>query len=237
MNVAQEQFRELMNIVVTPSGANKSGAHFMQQEKLRLTGNEFLFDNLSFAKKKIGILLANVIRRYYTPERILRILNNQNQKEQVDINGVPLANYTEEQVLELINNTDLTAVDVEITESTFSPSYRMALSMYLNELAQAGQPIPPDVIIEFADIPEGEKRKIIESITAQQQAQSEQTNSAGQSEILKTVISKTGIIPPVVQQQLGIDAQGQATQATPQQGQEQQVYQGDGSNQALAGIM
>lgn len=237
MNVAQEQFRELMNIVVIPSGANESGSHFMQQEKLRLTGNEFLFDNLSFAKKKIGILLAHIVRRYYTPERILRILNTQNQKEQVDINGQPLSAFTEEQLLDFINNADLTAVDVEITESSFSPSHRMALSMYLNELAQAGQPIPADVIIEFADIPEAEKRKIIESITAQQQAQAEQTNAAGQSEILKTVISKTGVIPPVVQQQLGIDAQGQATAQQQQQQDGGQVYQGDGSNQALAGIM
>ena len=136
MELAQGRLIDQMNVTVEPSGANESGAHLLQRQKQRLSGNEFLFDNLAFAKKKLGRMLVALIQKYYSPDRILNILRNANMKADVELGGQPLDSFSEEDILALLEDTDVTKVDVVVEESTFSPTHRLATYQLLNEAVQ-----------------------------------------------------------------------------------------------------
>jgi hypothetical protein len=121
----------------------------------------------------------------------------------MQIGGAPLLEWPEEEVIRALEDVDITKYDVVIDESAWSPSVKMATFMMLSEMAQAGQPIPPEIIFEFADIPDDVRAKINESIAAQQQAQSGAQSATAEMEITKTIIGQ-GIIPPHIQEQYGL---------------------------------
>lgn len=212
MQLSSNNLDELMNIVVEPSGANESGAHMLQMQRLRLVGNEFLFDALSFAKKQVGRLLVALIQRFYSPERIYRIVSNQNTKTPVQVGGQPLSEFSEEEITSLLRESDLTKFDVIVSESNYSPSWRLGVATLLMELAQAGIQIPPQAIVKFVDMPESERAEIFNAITLQQQQAAAAEGDKQKAEVTKTLIAQ-GIIPPEVQQQLGVGG------AVPQQNQ------------------
>lgn len=195
---------EMMNISVDQGGANTSAAALLQRKELRLRGNEYLFDGLSFAKKKIGKLMLKLIQRYYTPERIWRIVNSENQRNPVQIQGQDLSQFTEEEIITLLETADLDAYDVVVSESAASPTTRLSTYTMMQEMVQAGAPIPPDVIIELSPLPQEYKQKLLDGLAAQAQQQAEAANTAGQAEIDKTLIAQ-GIIPPNVQERVGVN--------------------------------
>lgn len=210
MALNDKEIENLVNIVPQEAGANTSGVALHQYQQTRLMGNEFIFDNFAMAKKKLGKLIVGLIQKYYTPQRIYRIISGQPQQATQMIGGQPLEQYSEAEIVKLLETADLTQYDVAISESSYSPTARLTTFILLKELAQAGQPIPPEVLINLMDIPESEKQKILGAIQMQQQAAAAENANAQKSEINKTLIAK-GIIPPEVQQQL----QG-ATQIPPE---------------------
>jgi hypothetical protein len=162
-------------------------------------GSEYLFDNLSFAKQKLGRLLVKLIQRYYTPDRILRIVRNANSKSPVDVAGQPLDEFSDQDILDLLNTAELEYYDVEVTESNWSPSMRLSTFMLLSEMAQAGQPIPPEALLEFADMPDTVKQKLMGMMAQQGQAQASADQAKADAESQKTLIAQ-GQIPPEVAQ-------------------------------------
>lgn len=190
MKMDQDNLQRLMNIVVMQGGANESGTMFLEKKKQRLTGNEFLFDNMSFAKQRLGKILVSLIQRYYDPERIFRIVNTQYKKQAFEVAGQDFSQYTEEQIIDLLENTDLTKYDVIVAESSFSPSTRLGVATVLFDLMKNGAPIPPELPLQFIDIPQDIRTKI----TTTMQQSSEQAASTAQNtsntEIVKTLIAK-----------------------------------------------
>ena len=203
MMLGKEGVSNAMNITATPVGANESGSAILQRQKIRMTGNEFLFDNLMFAKKKIGRLLVALIQKYYTPERILRLVNNAHAKQPVQVGGQDLSEYTEDEILDLLSNSDLSRYDVIVSESSYAPSARLANFLLLSDLAGKGIPVPPEVLVDLMDIPEDQKNKIKEGIMAQQQSQAQAGQAQADGEIEKTLVAK-GIIPPAVRERMGL---------------------------------
>jgi hypothetical protein len=199
MQVGEQQVLDQMNVIINPNGANESGNMFAQRRNQKLQGSEYLFDNLAFAKQKLGRLLVKLIQRYYTPDRILRIVRNANSKAPVDVAGQPLDEFSDEDILTLLNTAELEYYDVEVTESNWSPSMRLSTFMLLSEMAQAGQPIPPEALLEFADMPDSTKQKLMEMLSQQGQAQASADQAKADAEIQKTLIAQ-GQIPPEVAQ-------------------------------------
>jgi len=199
MQVGESQVLDQMNIQLNPNGANESGNLFAQRRNQKLLGSEYLFDNLSFAKQKLGRLLVKLIQRYYTPDRIVRIVRNVNSKEPVEIAGEPLDQFTDEDILVLLQTADLEYYDVEVTESNWSPSMRLATFQLLSEMAQSGAPIPPEAMFEFADMPSDVKKKLTKMMEQQGQAQASADQAKADAEIQKTLIAQ-GQIPPEVAQ-------------------------------------
>lgn len=199
-----QSIREIMNVNVELSGisqeANQSGIAIKQKIIQQLIGSEYIFDNLSFAKKKLVRMIINKIQKLYTPQRMMRLLVSQYSKTPFNVGDIPFAEYTEEEMSSILNNLDLTKYDFEISESPYSPSFRMSIFLMLSELGGKGYNIPVQTLFEYSPIPEDIKQKIMQTINKQMQQQQETENQKYQTEIAKTLISK-GIMPNMMQNQ------------------------------------
>lgn len=220
MELSSAKVGEMMNITPTAAGANTSGEAYLQQQKIRLTGNEYLFDNLKFADQKLGRLLIAFIRRYYSPTRILRILQDQHTPaDPVKLGGREFDSYTPEEITQLLQEDDLTRYDIAVGESAESPTARLATQALLRDL---GDVVPPELTIAVADIPEETRTKILDGITQAQQSQASAAAEAADGEINKTLIAQ-GIIPPSIQAKLKRE---QAELQQPPNGQAEQPMNG-----------
>lgn len=203
MNISEQRLNQLLNTTVEPQGANDSGSKILQLERQRLLGNEYLFDHLDFAEKRIGKLLVAMIQKYFTPDRIYRIVSQRNAQNPVMVGGEEMSNFSEEEIVDLIANTDISKFDVVVGQATYSPTVRLANFMLLSDLAGKGLPIPPDVLIELMDIPSDMRTRIMSGMQAQSDAASQAELAKSQAEVDKSLISK-GLIPPeVAQNRLG----------------------------------
>lgn len=161
------QLAELMNITVQPGGANTSGEAILQQQKAKLTGNEYLFDNSSFGTILLGRLLLYYIQAVYTPDRIFRLLETRDQKEPVMLGQQPLADFTEEDVAYLLSENELVTCDVEVSEVATSPTMKLATYMMMKELSANGTQVSSDVMIQLLPIPDATKAKIMQGFEQQ----------------------------------------------------------------------
>ncbi len=217
MALDSQKLRELMIINPELTGEStraESGVAIAQKNRQALTGNEFLFDNLSLAKRTIGRMLVAMIQKHYTPERIIRILENKAARDSVEVGGEPLfpqaadvapqlgQEASEEemalvqqgliegrkaQITELLETQDLTRYDVVVGENAWSPTTRQSNFIVWAELAGRGIPVPPDLLVDLSDLPE--KDRVKEAIAAQAQAQAEADAADRDTEIQKTLIA------------------------------------------------
>lgn len=183
--------QEIMNVNLDVLGPpDQSGVALKQKIVQQLIGNDFLFDNLSFAKVKIGRKIVRRIQKLYSAERILRIIANQNAREEVQIAGKPFVEYSIEELNVLLDEADLSLYDVVVTESAHTPSALMGNFLMLMEMSAKGIDIPAAAIIEFAPIPQKEKIKQIMADSAKQKASQE--NLKYETEIKKALIANQG---------------------------------------------
>lgn len=186
--------REILNINMemqgTDGGGNLSGVAIAQKKHSGLVGNEFLFDNLSFSKWKRGRLRIKMIQKIYTPERILRLIENQAAKQEVNIAGVPWAEIDRQEIMRLLTDSDLSKYDVVVGESAYSPTMRLANFAMFAELAAKGAQLPPQMLIELSPLPQVEKEKALQQIAAQMQQMQAQEQQKFDTELQKTLIAK-----------------------------------------------
>lgn len=205
MQLDQQNLQRLMNVVVEQTGANESGALFLEKKKGRLTGNQFLFDNLSFAKQKLGKLIVALIQRYYPAPRLQRLLNSQYAKQKFQIGGEDFSKFTEGEIIEMLEDADLTDYDVIVTESSFAASTRLGIAKVLFELIQQGANIPPELPLEFVDMPADTRARISEQLQMQAESSQQAQSDISNAEIVKTVIAKGQYtIDPQKAQELGL---------------------------------
>lgn len=209
--LASAKMKEIMNVNMEMLGVAAgagSGVQEVGRRRQGLIGNEFLFDNLSLAKRKLGRMLAAYIQDVYTIERMIRILENQASRGSiVQPQNVPPGSemaqilaqtegvgpkYDVAVLKELLTNIDLTKYDVEVGESAYSPTNRQSNFIIWLEAAKVGVPIPPDLLIDLSDLPE--KERIKEQIKAMQLAEQQEAEKTRQVEL-----AKSGINPQTMQ--------------------------------------
>ncbi len=217
MQMDQENLQRLMNVVVAQAGANESGMLFLEKKKGRLTGNQFLFDNLSFAKQKLGKLLLALIQRYYPAQRLYDILNSQYSRQKFKVGDEDFSVFSEDEIKELIESTDILEHDVIVSESSFAPSTRVGIAMALFELMAKGAQIPPELPLEFIDMPADIRMKITDSLKQQSEATSQAATQTSDTEIKKTLLAKGQYtVSPQEAQQMGlVPANGQENGLAP----------------------
>jgi hypothetical protein len=205
MQLDQANLQRLMNVVVEQGGANESGSMFLERKKGKVTGNQFLFDNLSFAKQRLGKLLLPLIQRYYPPERMVRILNGQYSKNKFKIGGQDFSEFSQEDIMELLTNANLLEYDVIVAESAFSPSTRLDIARALFELISRGAVIPPELPLKFIDMPADIRAEVTDNLMQQSQQQAQAATDSSNSEITKTLIAGGGYtVTPEKAQELGL---------------------------------
>lgn len=205
MQMDQQNLQRLLNVIVEQGGANESGVMFLEKKKGRLTGNQFLFDNLSFAEQKLGKILLALVQRFYPPERIQRILNAQYSKQKFELGGQDYSTYSKDEIIEMLENADLSEYDVIVTESSFSPSTRLGIAKVLFELISQGAQVPPELPLEFVDMPSDVRLRITERMQQQTEQGAQAQADTSNSEITKTLIAKGQYtVAPEKAQELGL---------------------------------
>lgn len=213
MAIDSQKVKEIMNVnLEVPAQRAESGIAIVEKRRSQLIGNEFLFDNLSLTKRTLGRMIVAMIKKVYTPERIMRVLESKALREAVKIGGqalIPMLPQEaqqlpqEEQVkmaeqmiqqkrqelLDMLDEDDLTKYDVVVAESAWSPTTRQANFVIWAELAGRGVPVPPDLLVDLSDLPE--KEKVKQAMQAQQQAEAQLEQQKMQTEIVKTQIAKS----------------------------------------------
>jgi len=205
MQLDQQNLQRLMNVVVEQGGANESGTMFMEKKKGRLTGNQFLFDNLSFAKQKLGKIIVALLQRYYPPERLQKLLNSQYVRQKFKVGDKDFAEYSKEEITEMLSGANLLEYDVIVSESSFSASTRLGIAKTLFELMSQGADIPPELALEFLDVPADIKVNITERLQAQSDQSAQVAADTSNAEITKTLIAKGEYtVAPERAQELGL---------------------------------
>jgi len=190
--------REILNINPEMLGSSmqssESGVAQMQRVKQAMTGNEFLFDNLRMAKRKLGKKLVHHIQHVYAdnPEALLNMLGTEAMKREVKIAGEqydPTDELQRNAVMQMLNSADLTKYDISIEESSESPTIRMQVFLMLGEMIRNGVPIPLPEWINLSPIPKEIKDRMMQEMQAQQQQQAQQEAMPYETEIQKTLIT------------------------------------------------
>ena len=113
------------------------------RQKQGITAVQMIFDNYAMAKKHLGRYLIDFTRHNWDTTKVERIIG-----QPIGFDFAQSGEY----------------YDVAVDELVDSPTYRMANFMVLMQMVQQGYPIPPQLIIEMADIPPTIKAKILEGM-------------------------------------------------------------------------
>lgn len=76
-----KKIETIMNIhpeMMGGGSSGESGVSIASKQRAGMTGNEYLFDNFSLSKRRIGHLIIEAIQIVDSPEKLLRISENQN---------------------------------------------------------------------------------------------------------------------------------------------------------------
>ncbi len=209
--LSSAKLKEIMNVNLEmlgmPSGA-ESGIAIIQRKRQGLIGNEFLFDNLSLLKRKLGRMIAAYIQKVYSVERMIRILENRALRgDIVEPKNIPTGSPMEKLIQQsqgimprydpailklILTEADLTKYDVVVGESAYSPTNRQANFIIWLEAAKSGIPVPPVMLVDLSDLPEKDKvKQAMAQMMAAQQADAEKTR---QTELMKSGVNpQTGI--------------------------------------------
>lgn len=217
------KLRQIMNINEEMLGEGPSGAsgRAIQQRKLSgLVGNEFLFDNFSMSKKRVGRMLIKMIIDVYTTERILRLIDSEAQRDQsmkigsnpyfiIDPETGQVVGDRRDEIREILENDELSKIDIVVDENPWSPSIRIEVFNTLVELMRVNpNAVPPQILMEmFPNLPEDIKNEALQAMQEQMRMQQEMEMMKYNTEIEKTLLNnqaKTG--------------QGQSQLNSPQEG-------------------
>ena len=97
------------------------------------------------------------------------------------------------QIVTRLKDADLTKYDVTIGETGQSPTAQLANFEMMMELAQKGVPLPPQLFVELAPIPNKDRVMQILAEANQQQADADQRKY--DTEIQKTMIAAQSKTP------------------------------------------
>ena len=158
-----------------------SGIALSRKVQQSLVGNEFLYNAIARIKAKVGKRIISLVQRYYKPERIARLIIDQNK-----IND-PEQQAEVQTIAQLFKEADLLEYDVVCGEGPSSPTARQANAQMLLDMAKAGLPIPPEVIVSYLDFPE--KDKVLAQFQQSKAQQAELEQGKQQTEIVKTQIA------------------------------------------------
>ena len=129
-----------------------------------------IFYNYRYTKEIIGNFILQVIPVMFDTQKAMKVVGPDWMMKSVDPMKYPqgLAEGHIQAFLQMISDNKY---DVFITESDQNATLRYETFTQLVELLKAGMPIPPDLVIDYLDIPNAEeiKQKMLAQMQMQQQ--------------------------------------------------------------------
>lgn len=141
---------------------DKAGILSMLRQGAGLTTLQVLFDNLDRAQKLLGNLIIDLVQANFTPGKVQRILEGEQPAPQ-------------------FYNKAFGKYNSMVEEGLNTSTQKQMYFAQLLQLREAGVPIPNDVIVEAATLQN--KKKLVESIKANEQAQAQAQQAQLQSEM------------------------------------------------------
>ncbi len=164
--------------------ASASGRALELRQRQAVTSLAMLFDKLRMAKKRLLKQLwgnpkhPGLLPQFYREPRIFRIVGQGGQPDFVPVNQPQEAidPRTGMAVQQIINDLSTFEFDIIISDTPATPSQRVAAFYALLEMAKAGLPVPPDMIVEASDLPQKEslKERLMQQQQMEMQAQQAQ---------------------------------------------------------------
>ncbi len=149
-----------------------SGRDFQLRQQQATQSMRQLFSNLRGARRRVFMLVLDIIQQHWTAEKLIRITDDPesglivlNKKVTDPVTGEV---YTQ-------NDVSLGKYDLIIEEAPETVTLQGETFDILAGLAEKGYPIPMDMLIESSPIPN--KKKLLERM--QQQAQAQAAQAAG----------------------------------------------------------
>ena len=193
------QLREIMNInpdILGMGAQATSGIARQQNIRQGLVGNEYLFDNQSFAKKLLGERLVPMIQEVWTPQRIMRLLGSEDAKEAIDIGGEPFADADQAEIQKLLEDADTIKLDVVVDESPYNATKRQGDFADWANLASNRPEVPLEWLLKLSDLPD--KEEFMQTLTGQREREMATEQGKQQTEIMKTKIAAEAKTQPDV---------------------------------------
>ena len=124
-----------------------------------------LFDNFAFTRLQAGRILLSLIQQYVSTAQVVRIegpagmqlmeINTQMQRDSAGFNDISAGEF-----------------DLVVDENIETASSRMLIAQILTDYSHNNPgAIPPDLVLEYANIPYSAKKQIQQHFTSQQQQQ------------------------------------------------------------------
>lgn len=145
-----------------------SGRAIQSRQAGGLVGIGSLFLNWKETKTLIGQLLIRCIQTYYSPEKMDRIIGQEQRKLQ-GIGLAPPDEMPSAQMYEIFKDLKNSDIDIVVDFQDASPTARAAIANQMLQLQAAGFPIPGQLIIEATDIPY--KAEVLSALANQGQGQ------------------------------------------------------------------
>lgn len=167
--MADEEFKQISGINPDLMGFQEgtaSGRAISMRMKQGVLAMSRLFHNFRYSKEIIGVFILEMMPMLFDSKKFIKILGsdfmNQQQSEKYPYG---LTEGIIEGFLTMIKDHKY---DVYVTEAAQNATIRFETFQELTELVKAGVPIPPDLIIDYMDIPDSEnvKKKIGEAQAA-----------------------------------------------------------------------
>lgn len=206
--LASSKMRELAGITNEVLGLEsnaKSGVAIARRLRQGLTVNDYLFDNLSLAKKRLGKILIKMIQDVYTVDRVMKILHDRNAVEPFQVTNeqgqqVNFSEINEETIREFLENMDFTKYDVSISESANSPTKNLDRFLTMTELMSSGglNEISIDLAKQAGIVSPSDADKYNQMLQMQAKAAAEAQERDNKAQNARTLIAQ-GLNPETMQ--------------------------------------
>lgn len=151
---ADEEFKQIANInpdlLGMQDNSSTSGKAMQTRIKQAIMALARLFSNYRYTKEIIGNFILAMIPSIFDSKKLARLLGSK-YMESAGINEGHLKGF-----LTMIKDRHY---DVMVAEADSQMTIRYETFMELVELAKAGTPIPPDLFIEYMDMPNSDEVK------------------------------------------------------------------------------
>jgi hypothetical protein len=177
------------NIAVTGEGLeNSSGRaiHLLQQSGLADLGP--FIQSYRGWKIRVYRKMWNAIQRHWTGERWIRVTDDEEIKQFVQINGVGIDPMTGQPTM--VNSIGELDVDIILDEGPDQVNVQADAYEVMNALASKGGEVPTDILIELAPLPLSLKKRLLEKLNPEPTPEAQQRQQVEMQMGVETVKEK-----------------------------------------------